>query len=176
MNENVQALATLRTNRSYPRLESDPSLLQIKSSVLPTFGRAFWRFGTVLWLMLRPEHWQQGPCCSSYLQCFAILWGWFTLFFSSRLSCYYSCLCGVLRLFKSYIYFLYVYIVYLFSCYLCLLLIFLVIFVLIGICFYINCDFQFCGERSCHFCQICFLYSSGGTLLWCCFMYCKLFA
>ena len=69
-------------------------------------------------------------------------------FLSCRLSCYYYCLFGVLRLFKSYIYFLYVYIVYLFSCYLCLLLmLFLVIFVLIGKCFYINCGFLlFCGK------------------------------
>ena len=75
-----------------------------------------------------------------------MLWGWFTLLVSCRRAGYYSCLCGVLRLFKSYIYFLYVYIVYLFSCYLSLLLIFLVIFVLLDICFYINCDFLFCGK------------------------------
>ena len=37
-NENTQALAALRTNRNYPRLDSDLSLLKIQSSVLPTFG------------------------------------------------------------------------------------------------------------------------------------------
>ena len=81
-NENTQALDTLRTNRNYPRLECDLSLLKIQSSVLPTFGQAFLRGGVVLWLMFKTKTLKAGILDNIHYTYNGYAVWWFTFFFS----------------------------------------------------------------------------------------------